>query len=104
MMFCPKCGSLLKVKKEGNKTIQYCSCGYSSSQKVSTTIKETIDSSADKIEVVEATNINPLTDEECPKCGHSKAYWWMKQTRSGDEADTKFFKCEKCGHTWRDYS
>jgi len=103
MMFCPKCGGLLKVKKEESKTIQYCSCGYSSSQKKPSTVKEKIDNTSDKIEIVEDTNVNPLTDETCPKCGHGKAYWWLQQTRSGDEADTKFFKCEKCGHTWRDY-
>ena len=90
MMFCPKCGSLLKVKKEKNKTIQFCSCGYTSEQKKPQTIKETIDSEEKKIEVVEDQNVNPLTEEICPKCGHNKAYWWMKQTKAGDEADTKF--------------
>ena len=40
---------------------------------------------------------------ECPKCRHKKAYYWTVQTRAGDEAETKFLKCEKCSHTWRDY-
>lgn len=104
MMFCPKCGSLLKTKQQKNKPTHYCSCGYSSEVKEATTIKETIDKKDDIIEVVENTEIHPLTDEDCSKCGHNKAYWWTQQTRAGDEADTKFFKCEKCKHTWRDYS
>jgi DNA-directed RNA polymerase subunit M len=104
MMFCPDCGSLLKTRQQKNKPVQYCSCGYSSELKTSTTIKETINKKEDIIEVVEDHNVNPLTDETCPKCDHPKAYWWTKQTRSGDEADTKFFKCKKCKHTWRDYS
>ena len=40
----------------------------------------------------------------CPKCNHDRAMWWLVQTRSGDEAATKFFKCVKCGHQWREYS
>ena len=43
----------------------------------------------------------PLTDADCPKCEHEKAYYWLVQTRAGDEADTKFLKCEKCKHTSR---
>ena len=104
MMFCPKCGSLLKTKQQKNKPIQFCSCGYSTEIKEATNIKEKIEKKDDVIEVVENTEVNPLTDEDCPKCGHSKAYWWTQQTRAGDESDTKFFKCEKCKHTWRDYS
>ncbi|MEK6946569.1 MAG: transcription factor S, partial [Nanoarchaeota archaeon] len=34
---------------------------------------------------------------------HKTAYFWLVQTRAGDEPETKFLKCEKCGHTWRDY-
>lgn len=104
MMFCPKCGSLLKTKQQKNKALQYCSCGYSSEMKEVNTIKETIKKEDEIIEVIEPQEVNPLTNEDCPKCGHGKAHWWTQQTRSGDEADTKFFKCEKCKHTWRDYS
>jgi DNA-directed RNA polymerase subunit M len=39
----------------------------------------------------------------CPKCGHNKALQWSLQTRSGDEGSTVFFRCTKCGQTWRDY-
>lgn len=59
----------------------------------------------EQIEVVdESVTSLPKTDEECPKCGNNKAYYWLVQTRSGDEAATRFFRCTKCGHTWRDYS
>jgi DNA-directed RNA polymerase subunit M len=46
----------------------------------------------------------PTTQVECPKCGHNTAFWWFLQTRSGDEPPTQFFRCEKCAHTWRQYS
>lgn len=108
MMFCPKCGSLLKTKQEKGKTIKYCTCGYSSKIKDedTATISESVEQKDDDIEVVDknSTEIHPLTEVTCPKCGHDKAYYWLKQTRAGDESETKFYKCEKCGHTWRDYS
>lgn len=104
-MFCPKCGSILKSKQEKNKAIQYCGCGYSSQSKEETTIKEKVKTTDDKVEIIEeGEEIYPLTDADCPKCGHGKAYYWMQQTRAGDEPETKFFKCEKCKHVWRDYS
>ena len=40
---------------------------------------------------------------KCKKCNNTKCYFWTVQTRAGDEAETKFFKCTKCGHTWREY-
>ncbi len=104
MMFCPKCGSLLKTRTNAKgKAEQYCSCGFSTAVKEEETIKEVIEQD-DEISVIEdKDNIHPLTDALCPKCGHNKAYFWLQQTRAGDEPETKFFKCEKCKHVWRDY-
>lgn len=45
----------------------------------------------------------PVTKAECAKCGHNKAEWWLFQTRKADEAETRFFRCKKCGFTWREY-
>ena len=45
----------------------------------------------------------PIVDAECPKCGHDKAYFWTLQTRSADEAETRFFRCVQCKYTWREY-
>ena len=105
MLFCPKCGSLLRPEKKGNKKIMACSCGFKSEEAESITIKETVEKEK-KIEVVEEDKDTayPLVDQECPKCKHKKAYFWEIQTRASDEPATKFFKCEKCKHTWRDYN
>lgn len=43
-------------------------------------------------------------DEKCPKCGGREAMWQMIQTRGTDEPATRFFRCLKCGHTWREYA
>lgn len=45
----------------------------------------------------------PITDQECEKCRHKKAYYWLQQTRSADEPPTQFFRCVRCQHVWREY-
>ncbi|GAG32325.1 unnamed protein product [marine sediment metagenome] len=57
------------------------------------------------LDIIDENKSNlPLADEECPKCGCPKAYYWTVQTRAGDEPETRFYKCKKCGHVWREYS
>ena len=46
----------------------------------------------------------PTVRIECPKCGNNTAYAWQVQTRGTDESSTQFFRCTKCGHTFREYS
>ena len=104
-MFCPKCGSILVPKKEDNKKMLVCSCGYKTTQTESATIKETVAKTEKEVEVIDKGELQtlPKTPAECPKCSHNTAYFWLVQTRAGDEPETKFLRCEKCGHTWRDY-
>ena len=103
-MFCPKCGSILIPKKEGKKTVLKCGCGHKSTDTEATKIKEQVNKS-EEISVVEKDfETMPITEAECPKCHHKKAYFWEVQTRSADEPATKFLKCEKCKHIWRDYN
>lgn len=45
-----------------------------------------------------------ITHVICPKCGNDTAYTWIVQTRSGDEGPTVFYRCTKCGYTWRVYT
>ncbi|MBS3132348.1 transcription factor S [Candidatus Woesearchaeota archaeon] len=105
-MFCPKCGSILLPKKEGSKKLLACSCGYKSTEIDQAKIKEPGAKKGRAVEVIEKGELEtlPKTGAECPKCGHKTAYYWLVQTRASDEPETKFLKCEKCGHTWRDYS
>ena len=104
IQFCPKCGAVLVPQKD--KKMVSCSCGYRSKQKPSLVIKEKIKlGKHDKIEVVDRQiETLPKTDEECPECGHGKAYYWTLQTRAGDEAETRFFECVKYKNRWRSYS
>jgi transcription factor S len=103
-MFCPKCGSLLIPKKEGNKKVVVaCSCGYSTDNTDALKMKETLAKSEELPVIEEDIQSLPLVDAECEKCHHNKAYFWLVQTRAGDESETRFFKCEKCRRTWREY-
>jgi DNA-directed RNA polymerase subunit M len=108
MMFCPKCRNLLLIKKDGNKKILACPCGYKETKvEDKPKIKETVKKDTKELEVIDdKTELStlPQTSTECPKCKHGKAYFWTVQTRASDEPETKFLKCEKCGHTWRDYN
>jgi transcription factor S len=103
-MFCPKCGSVLFPKKEKGKKMLRCSCGYTNKNADVPQVKEAVIQNENIPIVDKEIEPNPLTDADCPRCGHKKAYYWTVQTRAGDEPETKFFKCEKCKHTWRDYS
>ncbi len=101
MMFCPKCKSLLKPMTVAGKRVLGCSCGYRQvGGSMSITEKNR---GAKEVHVVEERDTRPLTDARCGKCGHGKAHFWSMQTRAADEPETRFFKCEKCGHTWREY-
>jgi DNA-directed RNA polymerase subunit M len=51
---------------------------------------------------VSAEDIGPTTSATCPECGNDRAFWEMKQIRSADESETRFFTCTECGHKWRE--
>jgi transcription factor S len=101
MEFCPKCGSVLLTKVKNSSCAR---CGYTKKGAINLSTKEKIKLS-EEIPVLKKNlgSTAPVVNEDCTKCGHEKAYFWMVQTRSSDESPTKFFKCIKCGHTTRDY-
>jgi DNA-directed RNA polymerase subunit M len=106
MKFCSKCGTLLKL--DADKKMLVCAkCGAEEPLE-SDIVYSKEGKEEDKIVVIGKKERNlrtlPQTKTECPKCGNTTAYWWMVQTRGIDESATQFFRCTKCGHTWRDYS
>ncbi len=104
MLFCPKCGSILSPKEEGNKTMLVCFCGYSSNEKEDILIREEV-KNVSKLEIADVdVKTMPKVKDECPKCKNKGAYFWTVQTRAGDEAETRFFECIKCKYRWREYS
>jgi len=93
---------MMPKSKEGKK-LSVCRCGYVSQEQLSS-LKEEIKHKSSTIEIIKKeTNTLPSADLECPKCGNGKAFYWTMQTRAADEGETKFMKCTRCNHTWRDY-
>lgn len=101
MEFCQKCGSILVQKKKRNVCPR---CGYSTKSKIKLKTSEKIEGKKGINVISEKdSEVHPVIEEKCPECKNKKAYFWTMQTRSTDEAETKFFKCTKCGFTWRVY-
>ena len=106
MEFCPTCKTILLADRK--KKILVCKkCGYEKSvgEAQSQRIVESLSKPRESVIVKEGNSEEPLpiTKTECAKCGNKQAYYWMMQTRSADEPSTRFYKCTKCSHTWREY-
>ncbi|MCS7119029.1 MAG: transcription factor S [Archaeoglobaceae archaeon] len=102
MEFCPKCKSLMRYS--GKKAI--CrKCGYEK-EAVNEKIVIKSELNREEIPVIEGERVQtlPTTKALCPVCGNTEAYWWMRQLRAADESEVRFFRCTKCGKTWREYN
>ncbi len=103
-MFCEKCDSLMS--NSGDHYV--CpSCGFTKekSKSAGDSGKIVNRGSARQVVIIDDEKVaEPLdSDAVCPKCKHVGAYFLLKQTRSADEPETKFYTCESCGHRWREY-
>ncbi len=98
-MVCPKCGYDEVVSDTASNGARQ---PLTFSQRVVHTPRE-------KIVVVDA-NAPPPTAQvlkgsvRCPRCGNDEVLAWMMQTRAADEPPTRFYRCTKCGYTWREYA
>jgi DNA-directed RNA polymerase subunit M len=89
-LVCRKCGYEKKYEEKKDK--------YKSSVVSMESKKE-----SDIIVIEGDVGVLPTTRAHCDKCGNNEAYWWMRQLRSADESETRFYRCTKCGSTWREY-
>lgn len=102
MEFCPDCGAMLLPNDNKLK----CSCGYTkdlASDNNDYSVSQKVEGKQGVVNMGEVEVMRSQITEVCPECGHDKAYYELKQTRSADEAPTRIFTCAKCKHTWRAY-
>ncbi len=125
-MFCPDCGTLGFMEKNGNIRCTNYKCGYEGplagkdgkgAEFTDPMTGETLDlgnasttseSSSLKhlTEVVEepvARGTLWVGDYRSPKCDEDRIFIVLMQTRSSDEPETKICTCEGCGHRFREY-
>lgn len=101
MEFCPKCGSVLMG---AGKEVKCARCSYKSKGKIKIESSEAMKKSpAIGVITDKDTDVFPVISANCGKCNNKEAYFWTSQSRAGDEAETRFFRCTKCKHTWREY-
>ena len=103
MEFCPECGAMMLP----NNGILKCNkCGYSNEELDNSeyTVSEDVKAEETVKMLGEDVDMRSTIKETCPECGHDEAHYELKQTRSADEAPTRFFTCAKCKHKWREYS
>jgi transcription factor S len=107
MQFCDKCGGLM-VPEKGKSFLVCRNCGKKKQVKNRNDTKIKVESVKKKNPVIVVEKkaqfeTLPRTKIECPECHNKEAFWWMRQTRAGDEPPTRFHKCTKCSHVWREY-
>ncbi len=107
MRFCPNCNSVLLPDRK-RKILVCKKCGYEDAGECGEQrFKESINPQKETVIVKHSDNsedrVLPVTKAECRRCGNMEAFYWMMQTRRADEAPTRFYRCTKCGHTWREY-
>ncbi|ATZ60920.2 MAG: transcription factor S [Methanosarcinales archaeon Met12] len=102
MEFCPECGSMMLPFDNGMKCRK---CGYIKEREGTNLIlkKRRIERDLSIIEGSEDLGL-PTINMRCQECGNNRAYWWLRQLRSADEGEVRFFRCTKCGKTWREYN
>ena len=100
MEFCPECKSMM-MPSGGMMKCRKCGFEKEKTKKIIEK-KEFKEREITVLEGDEAAGL-PTTKVKCEECGNKTAYWWLRQLRSADESETRFFRCTKCGRTWREY-
>ena len=99
-MFCEKCKALMYP----DKGFMVCrKCGFKKEKKGSNiVVSKQEEKKVTFIQDQEKNNVLPKTKALCSKCGNTEAYWIIRQMRSSDEPESRFYTCTKCGYKWRE--
>ena len=107
MQFCDECGSMMRTE-EGVMVCSSCGATADRDEELAAQYVSTEEQSDDDvIETEEGANFEGKPTSEdviCDDCGHTVAWYTIKQTGAADEPPTRFFKCKECGYRWREYN
>jgi transcription factor S len=110
MEFCPTCGTrLIYEKAKGKKPVLYCpKCKKKFDLGANETKKESMLSKKDRADSIvlidkkaQKLRTLPTVDADCYKCKGKKAETWKLDLGSEDNMQAIFYRCIRCGHTWR---
>ncbi|MGC9435189.1 MAG: transcription factor S [Methanomicrobiales archaeon] len=102
-MFCPQCKGLM-ISSGGQMKCR--KCGYIRDISDTDQLKHTKKREEKTITIIEdesEMSTLPTCTQKCPECDNTTAYWWLRQLRSADESEVRFFRCTACGKVWREY-
>ena len=114
MEFCENCDALLVPKKVNGQVVANCpDCDFVKKDGKLETISITDDTRSKdpdggKMLVLEENSNfiagRPRKEMFCENCkANQEIEYWEIQTRSADEAPTRFFRCTNCDKNWREY-
>ncbi|WP_416840884.1 transcription factor S [Haloferax sp. DFSO52] len=109
MQFCDDCGSMM-VSQDGVMSCTNDDCGATTerdeelAEQFVSTEAQSDDELIETVEGAEFEGKPTAKDVHCDECGHTVAWYTIKQTASADEPPTRFFKCKECGYRWREYN
>lgn len=107
MQFCDECGSMMRAADD---QMVCTNCGTAVpkdpdlAEEYTSTDRQSTDDVIETEEGMAFEGKPTATDVTCDSCGHTEAWYTIKQTGSADEPPTRFFKCQECGSRWREYS
>ncbi|KAJ7804694.1 DNA-directed RNA polymerase I kDa polypeptide [Mycena olivaceomarginata] len=96
LLFCPRCGTLLDLPKDGQVDVTCEQCGHvepaSSYENTEITTRSDPDAKT-QTKLHETGDQGTLVNEKCPSCGALEAY--------SKEMQTFVLQCVACKHGWR---
>jgi len=105
MEFCKECNGLLLPKK-GFMVCRQCKKEFpkkGNNQELKF-IEKRVTKEIITVNEEDSKGLLPTTAIICDACGNNTAYWWLRQLRSADESEVRFFRCTECKKTWREYN
>ncbi|KAF8523774.1 hypothetical protein BU17DRAFT_43613, partial [Hysterangium stoloniferum] len=113
LLFCPSCGSLLDLPKDGEDAVTCEQCKYvepaTSFDNIEITTRSHPDAFPSALRQARKTQTKNLDSldalervvQKCPQCGHDEAFLKQLAMRGADEGTTNLYTCVSCKHGWQ---